>query len=132
MPITHPEQCRDKTADWYAYFASRRQSQLVKFVNDAVIAEHRLNPRGSAATPQSQELHELLNYIRNAPVIGKSFAYAVEPYKEYVVGVMTARGVPATFSDQCVYSTEEEAVHAVFLQRLHALGLWPETNKEAK
>ncbi len=130
MPITNPQQCRDKTADWMSFFAEKRRAQLAELVNDHLIEEHRLRPRGSAAKPHSRELQEVLNYMRHAPAVGKSFAYAVEPYKKYVVGVMTARGLPAEISEQSVYETEDEAVHAVFLERLETLGIYSTAKTE--
>jgi hypothetical protein len=63
----------------------------------------------------------VLNYFRNRPIIGKEFVYAVRPYEEYKVGVVTGRGEPAAMLDDRTFATEEEAVHAVFLRRVEKL-----------
>ncbi|MFD1708849.1 hypothetical protein ACFSCZ_19440 [Siminovitchia sediminis] len=123
MPINDPKTFRDKTEDWAPFFAKRRQAELSKLLTEEVIEEHRLNPRGSADAPHSNELHEILNYMRMSPIEGRSFVYVMEPYKKYAIGEMTSRGELAKISDHPIYSTEEEAVHAVFLLRLKQLGI---------
>lgn len=122
MPLKDPTRYQDKTLDWTAFFAEARRSVLRPLITPELIAEHAEDPRGED-TPHSQALQDVLNYLHNIPTDGKSFAYAERPFKRYRVGVMQARGTGPVFPDDRVYLSEREAVHAVFMQRLKALGL---------
>lgn len=122
MPLTHPDDYRDKTADWLALFARKRREALAPLVNEALLREHAEDPRGGD-TPHSFALQDVLNYVHNLPTDGKSFAYAEVPYQRYRVGITRARGTAPTLLDAREFASEREAVHAVFLQRLEALGL---------
>lgn len=122
MPLRNPSDYRDKTADWLALFAHKRREALRPLVTPALLREHEEDPRG-AITPHSFALQDVLNYVHNMPTDGKSFVYAEVPGERYRVGVMQARGSAPRFADERVYASEGEAVHAVFLARLRALGL---------
>lgn len=122
MPLKDPARYRDKTLDWMAFFAQARRAALRPLITPALIAEHAEDPRGQD-TPHSQALQDVLNYLHNMPTDGKSFAYAEAPGNCYRVGVMQARGHGPVFPDDKTHDTERAAVHAVFLQRLRALGL---------
>lgn len=122
MPLRHPHDYRDKTADWQDFFAARRRAALKPLVTPALLAEHAEDPRG-ADTPHSPALQDVLNYLHNQPTAGKSFAYAERPYARYRLGHMQGRGQPPVLSDGPLHASEREAVHAVFLARLVALGL---------
>ncbi len=85
--------------------------------------EHAQDPRGGES-PHSFDLQDVLNYVHNMPTDGKSFAYAEVPYQRYRLGIMSVRGAAPRFPpDERAFASEREAVHAVFLERLHALGL---------
>lgn len=120
MPIATPAECRDHAADWIDYFYRRRGAEIAAMIDDDLVAEHERNPL-QARGHHSTTLHLVLNYFRNAPIIGKEFVYAVRPYEEYKVGVVTGRGEPAAMLDDRTFATEEEAVHAVFLRRVEEL-----------
>ena len=125
MPLKDPGDYRDRTADWLQFFAQTRQRQLAPLVTPALIAEHAEDPRGGD-TQHSHALQDVLNYLHYMPVDGKSFAYAVVPYQEYKLGIMRARGNAPLLGDQRTFSSEREAVHAVFMQRLVQMGLLPD------
>lgn len=120
MPISDPAQCRDRSEDWLAYFHRRRGAEIAEMIDDDLIREHELNSDQNLGH-HSTKLHLVLNYFRNAPVIGKEFVYAVEPYRRYRIGLITARGEKAEVLDDQTYATEKEAVHAVFLARVKRL-----------
>lgn len=120
MPVTAPAECRDHATDWVEYFYRRRGAEIAAMIDDDLIAEHERNPM-QAQGHHSATLHLVLNYFRNAPIIGKEFVYAVEPYEQYKVGIVTGRGQPAAMLDQTTYASEDEAVHAVFLARVDKL-----------
>ena len=122
MPLRNPNDYRDKTTDWLALFAAKRREALAPLVTPALLREHEQDPRGGD-TPHSFALQDILNYVHNMPTDGKSFAYAEVPYQRYRVGIMRARGSAPTLSDAREFASEREAVHAVFLERLEALGL---------
>ncbi|MCC7122157.1 MAG: hypothetical protein IT493_11425 [Gammaproteobacteria bacterium] len=122
MPLRNPNDYRDKTADWLAFFANRRRQALAPLVTPALVREHEEDPRGGD-TPHGFALQDVLNYVHNMPTDGKSFAYAEVPYRRYRLGIMHARGHTPTFPDDRVFTSEREAVHAVFLERLCTLHL---------
>lgn len=122
MPLRNPNDYRDKTADWLALFADKRRQALAPLVTPALLREHEEDPRGGES-PHSFALQDVLNYMHNLPTDGKSVAYAEQPYQRYRLGIMSARGSAPHFPDAREFSSEREAVHAVFLQRLRALGL---------
>jgi hypothetical protein len=120
MPISTPTACRDHAADWIEYFYRRRGAEISEMITDEVVAEHERNPL-QAHGHHSATLHLVLNHFRNAPIIGKEFVYAVRPYAEYRIGIVTERGRPADMLDDRTFASEEEAVHAVFLARVAKL-----------
>lgn len=122
MPLKDPRDYRDRTADWMQRFAEIRQRQLAPCVTPALIAEHAEDPRGGD-TPHSHDLQDVLNYLHYMPVDGKSFVYAAVPYQTYKLGIMRARGNAPLLADSRTFSSEREAVHAVFMQRLGQMGL---------
>ena len=122
MPLRNPAEFRDKTLDFMAFFADARRHELKPLITPALLAEHAEDPRGDQS-PHSTALQDVLNYLHGLPTDGKSFAYAEVPYARYRLGILRGRGKAADLSDPRVFATEREAVHAVFLQRLVALGL---------
>ncbi|MEQ8660044.1 MAG: hypothetical protein RLW62_04445 [Gammaproteobacteria bacterium] len=130
MPIVDPLRYRDKTVAWWEFFLRRRAAELAPLVTAEVLAEHLADPRGERQ-PHSHALRQGLDFIHNQPTDGKSFAYAATPYAEYRLGVMHARGDAPTIVADPTYASEREAVHAVFLERLHRLGLLPAAGDDA-
>lgn len=111
----------DKALHYHERFDRRLREQLVKSIDDGLLAEHRANPLGQAG-PQSDTLRRVLNYFRRAPQAGKYVVIAVQPWREYRIGVLSgARGAPPKLLDQPACATEEEALHAVFLARVRDL-----------
>jgi hypothetical protein len=120
MPVTSPDQCRDHSADWIEYFYGRRGSEILDMIDGDLIAEHKRNPL-QLQGHHSANLHLVLNFFRNAPIIGKEFVYAVRPYEAYQVGIVTSRGQAGALLDDTTYASEDEAVHAVFMARVNKL-----------
>ena len=123
MPITDPTGCRDRTEDWMAFFNAQRVKTLRSTVTDALIEEYNKDPKGYGAR-RSDDLHRLLIFIRNIPIEGKSFVYAEKPGEAYRIGLLSGRGRPPRFDDERRFTTELDAVRAVFMQRLTALGFF--------
>lgn len=122
MPLHNPNGYADKTADFMAFFAESKRRELRPLVTPELLAEHAEDPRGDRS-PHSAALQDILNYLHALPIDGKSFAYAEVPYQRYRLGLLRGRGNAPSLDDPRVFATEREAVHAVFLQRLVALGL---------
>ncbi|MGR8920879.1 MAG: hypothetical protein ACU85V_14790 [Gammaproteobacteria bacterium] len=122
MPVRNPGGYPDKSLEWTQRFLRRRAAELAPLVDDALLEEHRADPRGEQQR-HSHALKQILDFIHNQPADGKSFAYAAKPNEEYRVGIMHERGREPTILDDVVYASEREAVHAVFLERLRRLGL---------
>jgi hypothetical protein len=111
----------DKAFHYYERFDRALRAELRALATEEVIAEHRANPLG-ARGPQSEPLRRLLNYFRRLPQAGKHVVVAVEPWREYRLGVLSAtRGEPPRLLDGPVFATEEEALHGVFLARVRDL-----------
>jgi hypothetical protein len=130
MSIKDPKQYRDKSVDWMTFFADARRRELSSLITPELLAEHLNDPRG-LARPTSDSLQKVLNYLHNLPTSGKSFAYAVKPHDEYWLGIMHERGAPPTLYRQSTFGTERDAVHAVFVHRLTALGLMAKCGQES-
>ncbi|GAA1854850.1 hypothetical protein [Brevibacterium marinum] len=120
MPYTSPEQLRDHNDDWLDYYYLRRGRDILNMIDEELIDEHRKNPEQSE-TYHSAKLHEVLNYFRALPVLGKTFAYAEVPYQRYRLGVVTERGKEARWVDDGVYASEQEAVHGILKYRIEEL-----------
>jgi hypothetical protein len=121
VPLRDPVLTRDKAEDWMAAFRRFRADALRPLVTPELVAAHRANPRG----PHSHELNMVLNFVRG-PAFAmdrKPFVYLREPYDKYVVALMTPRGQEQIIVEDTIYSTEAEAVHGAFLQRLAAHGM---------
>ena len=130
MPIRDPGKYRDKTTDWIEFYNRVRQRELAPLVTDSLIAEHHDDPRGIHKR-HGHALHDVLNHMHGLPIDGKTFVFAAVPYKEYRMGVLSSRGAAPVILRDRTFSTENEAVHAVFLQRLKSLGLFPATDSGA-
>lgn len=111
-------------------FRKRRIEALRPLVTPELIETHRRNPRG----PHSHELNLVLNYVRGPafPMDQKPFVHLKKPYSEYGLALMTARGEPVVMIEGKTYSTENEAIHAAFVQRLVAHGLDDALSEEEK
>jgi branched-chain amino acid transport system permease protein len=131
MPLSDPASCRDKTHDWMSYFNASRRDVLAKLVTPELIDEYRRNPSGSPAR-HSPALQEVLIYLRTQAVAGKPFVYVEEPHRIYRIGRMQGRGNAPAILDDEVFSTERDAVHAVFLRRLRWLGLLADDAEAAR
>jgi branched-chain amino acid transport system permease protein len=96
-------------------FNKRLREDLLALISEDLIDEHRLKPLGRHSDP----LERILNFIHRAP----SFAlYSRTPCREYqIVHLPVVPGErPQTIND-IIYSDENEALHAVFLEHLSAL-----------
>ena len=111
----------DKALHYYERFDRNLRGELQALVTDEVIAEHRANPFGQRG-PQSEPLRRLLNYFRRAPQAGKYVVVAVEPWHEYRMGMLSGvRGGLPKVLDEPVFTSEEDALHGVFLARIRDL-----------
>jgi branched-chain amino acid transport system permease protein len=108
----------DKSLEVLAHWNGRMREKLRHLVTDELVAEHARNPLGQ----HSDALERVLNYLRRAPQPGKYAILCTNPYREYRIVVLAgARGQGARFLDERRFSTEKDALHAVFLERLKEL-----------
>ena len=101
-------------------FNSRLRNYLKTLVNDEVIAEHKANPVGK----HSYELTRLLNYFRKAEVPDKYAVAQIGPLKDSKYKIFAFTGdpeKPPRVVDERVYSSKNEAYHAIFLLRVNDL-----------
>ena len=101
-------------------FNSRLRNYLKTLINDEVIAEHKANPVGK----HSYELTRLLNYFRKAEVPDKYAVAQIGPLKDSQYKIFAFTGdpeKPPRVVDERVYSSKNEAYHAIFLLRVNDL-----------
>lgn len=108
----------DKTLQVYARWDARMKEKLRPLVTEELIAEHSRNPWGQHSDP----LERVLNYFRRSPARGKYAVLCTRPHAEWRIIVMPGeRGKAPTFLDDRRFSSEREAVHAVFNERVKEL-----------
>jgi hypothetical protein len=110
---------RDRQIEIAQRFDAFGAAAALDVVNEELIAEHAARPRG----PHGHNLQKLLRYMRRAPLPHTYVVVAVEPWRDYRIGTLKpleknpAKLAPRV-GDVRSFGTEEEAMHAVFLQRL--------------
>jgi hypothetical protein len=116
--VSNPSIYRDKSSDWYEYFDQKRRAEILDIISahQNIIEEHRKNPFGYRNHP-SPYLQRVHNYFRMQPTFGKYYIYAEKDWDTYRIAEIRAFGELPILLDRS-YGTEEEAMHAVFLQRI--------------
>lgn len=116
--MEYPDPVRDRQLDYFAAFDRRIRARLRGLVSDTVIEEHRRKPLGQ----HSDALERLLNYFRRGGMAGKLGIFQPDPsVPEYRIVVFPGRrGAPAAVEDD-VFTSLNEAYHAVFLRRIAQL-----------
>ncbi len=91
---------------------------------DRLIAEHRANPIGRAATngqpaiEHSLDLRTVLDKFRRQPMTGKYVIVCKRLHEDYRIGICSGvRGQPVDIL-QDAFSSEEACEHAIFLKRV--------------
>ena len=94
---------------------------------DRLIAEHRANPVGRAATggqpaiEHSLDLRTVLDKFRRQPMEGKLLTVCKRLHEDYRIGVCSGtRGKPVEILEGS-FSSEEACEHAIFLKRVAQL-----------
>ena len=109
---------RDKQTIYLRRFDTNLRNHLRSMVTDELIAEHKQSPAG----PHSDALERILNYFRRAAITDKYAILTVKPFAEYrIVALSGQRGVPPRVVDDKLYTSPDDAQHAVFLRRVHDL-----------
>lgn len=116
---------RDRTAE--AVAARRREIErgLAELVTPELVEEHRCQPVGR----HSPALAWVLAYFRQAPAAGKLVVHAhrpdgagAEPLPFSLLRLSGRPGVPHEPASGEGFATEDEALHAAFLDRVAELG----------
>lgn len=119
--MTENAQVADKALHYYARFDEKLRERLRALITDELIAGHKENPLGFHGR-HSPDLQFVLDYFRRAPQAGKYIIVASEPWQEYRLGVLSGvRGTAPEVLEEPVFTTEEEALHGVFLARVRDL-----------
>jgi branched-chain amino acid transport system permease protein len=109
---------RDKQVIAAQRFDDVLRRELKALISDDLIEEHRTTHgqrRGDA-------LERVLTYFRRAAVADKYAILAEKPFERYrIVALSGKRGVPPRPVDDQTHASEETALHAVFLKRVHDL-----------
>lgn len=108
----------DKSLQVYARWDAKLRKSVRALITDALIAEHRKQPRGQ----HSDALARVLNYFRRAPLTRKYVVLCTVPHVEWKLAELSGvRGDPPRVIDDRSFASEPEALHAVFLQRIDDL-----------
>jgi branched-chain amino acid transport system permease protein len=108
----------DKDQIYFRRFDKMQREFLKTLISPELIEEFKQKPLGQ----HSEALERLLNYFRRQPQIDKYAVMVVEQFKAYrVVALSGYRGVPPRLVEDKVYSSVNEAYHAVFLRRIQDL-----------
>jgi hypothetical protein len=120
--VSRPDQYRDRSADWYAYYDGERRKEVRALLGEhpEIVEEHASKPNGYR-NHHGASLQRVLNYFRQQPILGKYYVYASVPWKEYRIAIVTERGRPPEVLETPVFASEEEAMHGVFLRRIDDL-----------
>lgn len=110
----------DQEAEIFCRFMENARKHLRPLVTDDLIREHEADPLGR----HSLDLEHLLVFMRQLPQKDKLVILAEEQDKQFrLFRLSGVRGLPGSIVGGELYRTEEEALHAGFLQRLRDLGL---------
>lgn len=120
--ISDPALFRDRAEDWYNYYDSRRRLEILDILekHPEIVEEHAANPTGYRRH-HSPMLQRVLNYFRAQPALGKYFIYLNERWGDYRIAVNVELGKRPVILDEPAFTSEEEAMHAVFLKRIEDL-----------
>lgn len=114
LPEEAPD-IRDKSSIYMRRYDAQQREHLRSLITDEVIEEHRRDPN----CIHSEALDRLLLYFRKGDLPGKYAIYCEKPFAVYrIVALSGLPGVPPRVVDDRVYTTVEEAQHAVFLRRI--------------
>ncbi|MDF2823067.1 MAG: hypothetical protein K0R68_475 [Mycobacterium sp.] len=116
MPLTGQTRIQDRTAEIQSRFDKRRRAALRDAVQPETLDEFCNDVLGRQ--PRSLALRHLLNFMRMAPLEGRTFAYAAPSYDTYHLARLHAeRGQQPTVDTAQSFSTKEDAIAAAFLER---------------
>ena len=105
----------DKQTQTYARFNAGLHAQIRNLITPALIEEHRIKPLGQG----SDALERVKNFFSRPPFFG---LYARRAMREWQIIALpvTAPFMPQPIDDK-VYTSENEAYHAVFLKHVEQL-----------
>ena len=99
----------------YARFTEELKAQMRPLISEDLIEEHRRQPLGQ----HSDTLMRLLNMFRRVPAYA---LYSRTPCREFqVIRLPVQEGSEPSPIDDIVYTSQNEALHAVFLRNLEDL-----------
>ena len=105
----------DRNIQVYVEFERRLRPKIRALITDGLIAEHEAAPFG----PHSDDLQRVANYFRRQPQPGKYILVATKPWEEYRIATLSGvRGEVAKLIGDEPYTSEETALHGIFLRRV--------------
>ena len=114
LPEEAPD-VRDKALIYQRRYDHAQREHLKSLIDDDLVEEHRRNPTGL----HSDSLERVMLYFRKSDLAGKYCVYAIEPFRQYrIVALSGLPGVPPRIIDDRIYTTINDAYHAVFLRRV--------------
>jgi branched-chain amino acid transport system permease protein len=105
----------DRATIALARWDARTRAAVRGLLSKDIIAEHQRDPRGH----HSDTLERVLDYFRRSSVLTPYVVICTKPYREWrVARISGVRGQAPVFVDEQRFSSEAEAIHAIFLKRV--------------
>jgi branched-chain amino acid transport system permease protein len=105
----------DRDLQVYERYLTVQQTRARALVTDELTEEHRRKPLGH----HSDDLARLAFIIGNGPHAGKYAIRVLQPFAAYQIITLSAeRGRPPEVVDEVIYTSPDDAYHAIFLRRL--------------
>ena len=112
----HASASPDRQHQVYAVFNARLKADIRGLVTPELIEEHRQHPLG----PYSDALGRVVNFFRRPPQFG---LYSPVPMRQWqIIALPITPGEAPQALDDTRYTSEAEAIHAVFLRHIAQLG----------
>jgi branched-chain amino acid transport system permease protein len=93
----------------------RMRAAISPLLTKQVISEHRHDPLGH----HSDTLKRVLNYFRRSTALTPYAVICTRPFEQWRIARLSGlRAVGPTFIDERTFTSEAEAVHALFLLRV--------------
>jgi branched-chain amino acid transport system permease protein len=105
----------DRDSVVLARWERRMRLAICDLLTGQVIAEHQRDPRGD----HSDTLKRVLNYFRRSSTLTPYAVICTQPYRQWRVAQLSGvRGHGPVLDDDRTFTSEADAMHAVFLKRV--------------
>jgi branched-chain amino acid transport system permease protein len=113
--MSDPINAADRDPVVLARWETRMRLAVRDLLTDQIIAEHQRDPRGD----HSDTLKRVLNYFRRSSTLTPYAVICTQPYRQWRLARLSGvRGHGPRLADDRTFTSEADAMHAVFLVRV--------------